>query len=152
MSEGTVRQCRRMFSDGRTNVHDEEWSGRPAICSEWWSCSKCRPESLWKKALHNFRTFLWISTNLYEIITIRLGYHKFWARWVPKMLAGAYKMQRMASSLTFFRAIPQRLRWISQSHHTSNRWWNLGFICECWNHRAVKSVDAHTFTKQAKNV
>jgi hypothetical protein len=24
MSEGTVRQCRRMFSDGRTNVHDEE--------------------------------------------------------------------------------------------------------------------------------
>jgi hypothetical protein len=25
----------------------------------------------------------------------------------------------------------------------SNRWWNLGFICECWNWRAVKAVDAH---------
>jgi hypothetical protein len=24
-----------MFEDGRTNVHDEEQSGRMAICSEW---------------------------------------------------------------------------------------------------------------------
>jgi hypothetical protein len=47
-----------------------------------------------------------------------------------------------------FRAIPQIWRWISQSHCMSNRWWNLGFICECWNRRAVKAVDAHTFTKQ----
>jgi transposase len=35
MSEGTVRQWCRMFKDGRTNVHDEERSGRPAIYSEW---------------------------------------------------------------------------------------------------------------------
>jgi transposase len=34
MSEGPVRQWNRMFKDGRTNVHDEERSGRPAICSE----------------------------------------------------------------------------------------------------------------------
>jgi transposase len=34
MSEGTVRQWRRMFTDGRTKVHDEERSGRPSICSE----------------------------------------------------------------------------------------------------------------------
>jgi transposase len=39
MSEGTVRQWRRMFRDGRTDVHDAERSGRPAICSEF--CSKC---------------------------------------------------------------------------------------------------------------
>jgi hypothetical protein len=30
MSEGTVRQWCRMFTDGRTNVHDQERSGRPA--------------------------------------------------------------------------------------------------------------------------
>jgi hypothetical protein len=35
-----------------------------------------------------------------EIITVRLGYHKFFTRWVPKMLAGARKMQRMAAALT----------------------------------------------------
>jgi hypothetical protein len=33
MSEGTVRHWCRMFKDGRTNVHNEERSGR-AFCSE----------------------------------------------------------------------------------------------------------------------
>jgi hypothetical protein len=40
-------------------------------------------------------------TLLYEHITVRLGYHKFCARWVPKMLIGAHKTQRMASALIF---------------------------------------------------
>jgi hypothetical protein len=39
-------------------------------------------------------------TLLYEIITVRLGYHKICARWAPKMLTGAHKTQRMASALT----------------------------------------------------
>jgi hypothetical protein len=34
MSERTVRQWCIMFKDGRTNVQNEERSGRPAICSE----------------------------------------------------------------------------------------------------------------------
>jgi hypothetical protein len=34
MSEGTVRQWCRMFKDGRTSVHDEDQSGRPAVYSE----------------------------------------------------------------------------------------------------------------------
>jgi hypothetical protein len=40
MSEGTVTQLCRMFKDVRTNVHDEERSGRTAICIERSSCSK----------------------------------------------------------------------------------------------------------------
>jgi hypothetical protein len=39
-------------------------------------------------------------TVLYEIITVRLGYHKFCARCVLKMLMGAHKTQRTASALT----------------------------------------------------
>jgi hypothetical protein len=35
-------------------------------------------------------------TVLYDIITVWLGYHRFCARWVPKMLMDVYKMQRMA--------------------------------------------------------
>jgi hypothetical protein len=58
-------------------------------------------------------------TVLYEITTDRLGYHKFRATWVPKILMIAHKTQRMA--LTFFTAIPQRWRLITQSHHTSNK-------------------------------
>jgi hypothetical protein len=41
------------------------------------------------------------STFIYEVITVRLGYHKFCARWLPKMPTGALKTQRMASTLTF---------------------------------------------------
>jgi hypothetical protein len=40
---------------------------------------------------------------VYEIITARLGYHKFYARWVLKMLMGVHKMQRMALALTFLK-------------------------------------------------
>jgi hypothetical protein len=46
------------------------------------------------------------------------------------MLAGMHRTQRKASALTSFRMTPQRWPWISQSHCTSSRWWNLGFICE----------------------
>jgi transposase len=34
MSEGTVRQWCRMLKDGRTNVHDEERSGRPSVVND----------------------------------------------------------------------------------------------------------------------
>jgi transposase len=34
MSEGTVGQWCRMFKDGRTDVHDEERSGRPSVVSD----------------------------------------------------------------------------------------------------------------------
>jgi hypothetical protein len=40
-------------------------------------------------------------TVLYKIIAVRLGYLKFYARWVLKMLTGAHKKQRIASALTF---------------------------------------------------
>jgi hypothetical protein len=40
-------------------------------------------------------------TLLYEIITVCIGYHKFCARWLPKMLISAHKKQRMAPVLTF---------------------------------------------------
>jgi hypothetical protein len=90
MSEGAVRQWSRMFIDGRTNVHDEDRSGWPAICSEW-TCSKCWPKFC-ENALQNFRTY----TLLCEIIIVRLGYHKFCVRWVPKILTDAPQMQKMA--------------------------------------------------------
>jgi oligoribonuclease (3'-5' exoribonuclease) len=38
---------------------------------------------------------------LYKMITVRIRYHKFCARWVPKVSTGAEKTQRMASVLSF---------------------------------------------------
>jgi hypothetical protein len=37
-----------------------------------------------------------------DIITVRLAYHKFCTRWVPKMLMGEHKTQRIAPALTCF--------------------------------------------------
>jgi hypothetical protein len=37
----------------------------------------------------------------YEIITVRLGCHKFCSKWVLKMHSGVHKMQKIAAALTF---------------------------------------------------
>jgi hypothetical protein len=62
----------------------------------------------------------------------------FCVKLILKMFACAHKTQG------HFRAIPQRWRYISESHRACNRLCNLGFICECCDQRAVKGVDAHT--------
>jgi transposase len=103
MSEGTVRQWCKMFKDGRPNVHDEERSGRPPVVSN------DLVQSVHQKSCERRRFIMELScefsqisrTILYEIRTIRLGYHKFCARWVLKMITGAHKTLRMDSALTF---------------------------------------------------
>jgi hypothetical protein len=44
-----------------------------------------------------------LHTPLYGIITLRVGHQKFCTRWVPKILTGAHKTQRMTSALTFLK-------------------------------------------------
>ena len=34
MSDGMVRKWVRMFNEGRENVHDEAWSGRPSLVND----------------------------------------------------------------------------------------------------------------------
>jgi transposase len=103
MRRGTLRQWCRIFKDGRTDVHDEERSGRPSVESNDFV------QNVDQKICERQRftiseiscEFPQISRNvLYEIITVRLGYHKFCARLVPKMLTSAHKTQRIASDLT----------------------------------------------------
>jgi hypothetical protein len=76
-----------MFKNGRTNVHDEERSGRPSLVSD------DLVQSVDQKICERRRftiselscEFPHISrTVLYEIITDRLGYHRFWTRWVQQ--------------------------------------------------------------------
>jgi hypothetical protein len=92
-----------MFKDGRTIVHSEEQSGRPSVVSD--DLVQSVDQKIYERRRFKELSceFLQIScTVLYEIITgqARLGYHKFCATWVPKMLMGAHKTQRMDSVLT----------------------------------------------------
>jgi transposase len=90
MCEGTVRQWCRMFKDGRTNVHDEERSGRPSVVSDDQKICERRRFTI-SELLCEFAQIS--RTVFYEIIIVRLGYHKFHATWIPKMLMGAHKTQ-----------------------------------------------------------
>jgi hypothetical protein len=76
-----------MFKDGQTNVHNKEQSGRPSVVSgdpvqsvDQKICERRRftISELSCEFPHISRTVL------YEIITDRLGYHKFCARWVQQ--------------------------------------------------------------------
>jgi hypothetical protein len=105
MSEGTVRQWRRMFEDGRKMFTlMSEVVGRPFIVNDdlVQSADQKICESLRFKISELLCEFPQISLPvLYEIMTVSLGYHKFCARWVPKILMSAHKTQRRASTLTF---------------------------------------------------
>jgi hypothetical protein len=76
-----------MFKGEPTNVHDEEGSGPPSVVSEELVQSE-RRRFIITELLCEF--LLMSPIVLYEIITVRLGYHKFCARWVPKMLTGRH--------------------------------------------------------------
>jgi hypothetical protein len=68
------------------------------------------------------------------------------------VLTVAQKTRRMALALTFF------LEWYQKDgdeflqHRKSYRWWNLGFICECWTQRTIKAVDAHIHQTSRKGL
>jgi hypothetical protein len=101
-----------MFKDGRTNVRDEERSGQLFLVSDDLVQSVQKICEIRRFTISELSyEFPQISrTLLYDIIIGRLDYHKFCERWVLKMLTGPPKTQRMASALTFFRAMPQRWR------------------------------------------
>jgi len=104
MSAGMVRKWCVMFKNGRTNVHDEERSGRPSIQTDEIVSEvdqKLRSDRrLTISALaEEFPTLG--RTTVYKIVTESLGYHKLCARWVPKMLTDQHKQQRMASARAF---------------------------------------------------
>jgi oligoribonuclease (3'-5' exoribonuclease) len=89
---------------GRTNVRDGERSGRPSVVSDDLVYSVGQKICERRRFIISELSceFPQISRILlYKIITVRLGYHKFCSRWVPKMLTGVHKTQKMASALIF---------------------------------------------------
>jgi hypothetical protein len=97
---------------GLKNVHDEVRSGRPSVVGD--DLAQSDDQQICERGRFTiselsceFSQISW--TVLYEIITVRLGYHMFCSRWVLKMLTGACKTEN-GFSLHIFRMTPQRLR------------------------------------------
>jgi hypothetical protein len=105
MREVTVIKLCRIFEDERESKCSR-WTAKWSAGHLWWVMFllKVLTKKLWKRRFTiselscQFPQIL--VSVLCKIIIFRLGYHKFWARWVQKILTGAHKTQIMASALT----------------------------------------------------
>ncbi|GFO35762.1 histone-lysine N-methyltransferase SETMAR [Plakobranchus ocellatus] len=103
MSMTQVYQWCSWFKDGRTSLQDEPRSGRPNTANNDWNIA--RVDELIKVdrrvKLKEISLKLEIpKTNVYEIVhdTLKIGYRKVPARWVPKMLSDEHNRQRVEIS------------------------------------------------------
>jgi len=104
MTRQNVTKWCREFSEGRTDVHDEQRSGRPSLISddllqeiEGEICANLR---LTIKEWHHIIPEV-SKTTIHKAVADKLGYRKLCARWVPKMLTDDHKKKRMGSALKF---------------------------------------------------
>ncbi|GBO24491.1 hypothetical protein AVEN_128788-1 [Araneus ventricosus] len=152
MSEGVVRQLVRFFKDGRANIHDESRSGRPSVVSA--DLIKKIDEKI--RLLRNF-TIFHISehlpnisrTVLYETVTGKLGYRKFCARWVPKMLAEIHKTRKMGAALEFLSRYHTYGEDFLNKIGTGVRR-NLGSACQCGDKTTVYGMESYRFSNPAE--
>ncbi|XP_035232632.1 protein GVQW3-like [Stegodyphus dumicola] len=125
MNETSIRKWCIQFKNGRTNVHDEEKSGRPSIATD-------KLVAKVDEKIHENRSFTITKllpsfpqvsrTLLFEIVTQKLGYRKFCARWVSKLLTDHYKGQRMGAALTFLEAYGRHGDSLLDRIVTSDKW------------------------------
>jgi len=104
MNRQNVTKWCREFSEGRTDVHDEQRSGRPSLISD----------ELLQETEGEIRAYRHVTirelhhiipevskTTIHEAVTEKLGHRKLRARWVPKMVTDDHKTKRMGSALKF---------------------------------------------------
>jgi len=77
------------LSEGRTDVHDEQRSGRPSLISDDFlqeiEVDIRANRRVTIRQLHHIIPEV-SKTTIHEDVTETLGYRKLYARWMPKML------------------------------------------------------------------
>ncbi|GFT77149.1 histone-lysine N-methyltransferase SETMAR [Trichonephila clavipes] len=136
MSDSMVRRWVRQFNKGRSEVHDDERSGRPSLITE--ELVHAIDEKIKENRKFTISAlameFLQISRSLmHEIVTDKLKFHKLCARWVPKILTDSHKTKRMGCALEFLtryheggvdflsQIITGDETWVSYDTHESKR-------------------------------
>jgi transposase len=91
-----TKWCRE-FSEGRTDIHDEQRSGRPPFISDdllqeiEGEIRANRRVTI--REMHHIIPEV-SETTIHEAVIEKLGYRKLCARWVPKMLTDDHKTKR----------------------------------------------------------
>jgi len=104
MNRQNVMKWCREFSEGRTDVRDEQRSGRPSLISD--NLLQETEEEIRANRCVTLRELHHIipkvsKTTIQEAVTGKLGYRKLCAFWVPKMLTDDHKTKWMGSALKF---------------------------------------------------
>ena len=84
--QNVTKWCRE-FSEGRTDIHDEQRSGRPSLISDDLLQENRANRRVRIRALHNIIPEV-SKTTIHEAVAEELGYGKLCAGWVPKNLNG----------------------------------------------------------------
>nr|XP_015916217.1 uncharacterized protein LOC107446157 [Parasteatoda tepidariorum] len=96
MSVQHVRKWCREFKDGLTDVHDEQRSGRSSFLDE--AIEKVEEAMLKDRrvTVRDLSEMIPVVSKscIHNILRVRLGYAKVWARWVSKMLTDDYDNKR----------------------------------------------------------
>jgi len=91
------------FSEGRTDVHDEQRSGRPSSISEdlLQEIEEIRAnQRVTIRESHHIIPEV-SKTTIHEDVTEKLGYRKLCACWVPKILTDDHKTKWMGLRCSF---------------------------------------------------
>ena len=104
MNRQNVTKWCREFSEGRTDIHDEQRSGTPSLISNdllqeiEGEIRANRRVAI--RELHHINSEV-SKTTIHEAVTEKLGHRKLCACWVSKMLTDDHKTKRMGSALKF---------------------------------------------------
>lgn len=93
-----VRKWSREFNSGRTNVHDEERSGRPSVSDAIVQAVKAEMLKNRRATIRDLEKKLGgvcSSETIRHILVNNLQYHKVSARWVPKQLTEDHMKRRV---------------------------------------------------------
>ncbi|GFY24342.1 uncharacterized protein TNCV_1013911 [Trichonephila clavipes] len=104
MSDNKIRKWVRKLKDGRTDIHDEERSGRPSkIIDDLMLAveTKIRENRRFTITTLSLEFHNVSRSVVYKIVTGNLNFKKLCSRWVPRLLAAEHKEKRFAISLDF---------------------------------------------------
>ena len=127
--QNVTKWCRE-FSDGRTDVHDEQRSCRPSLNSDdllQETEGEIRVNrSVTIRELHHIIPEV-SKTTIHEAVTEKLEYGELCARCVPKMLTDDHKRKRMGSPLKFLTRYAQEGDEFLESIVTGDETWGLHY-------------------------
>jgi histone-lysine N-methyltransferase SETMAR len=128
MNRQNVTKWCREFSEGKSDVHDEQRNGRISLISDDF-LQEIKGEiranrHMTIRELHHIIPEV-SKTKVHEALTEKLGYRKLWARWVPKMITDDQQTKGMGSALNFLTRFDKEIKEFLDSIVTGDETWGF---------------------------